>query len=349
MNEIKKRYDSLDAVRAFAAIGIVMMHVLGHVPLKTSQNFITTSLIPFFCDFVMLFMIVSAFSLSCGYYERFKSGNISMNDFYKKRYTRILPFFAFLCVVDLLVSPSISSLYELFANITLCFGFLPNYGSITVIGVGWFLGIIFVFYMLYPFFVFLMDNKKRAWISFCVSTLLAIIALTYFESDKYGNVPIDRHNILVVAPFFLSGGLCYLYKESIIKFVCSQKVISGIIVSVISLMFFVFPLYKDGKVELLLTEVVLFSSWIVWTIGTTNKLLVNKVTKYLSSISMEIYLSHMMIYRAVEMVHIERYVKNGNMLYIIIVILVMGGAICFAHIMKFYILKKITSKLSSFK
>lgn len=117
-----------------------------------------------------------------------------MNDFYKKRYIRILPFFAFLCVVDLLVSPSISSLYELFANITLCFGFLPNYGSITVIGVVWFLGIIFVFYMLYPFFVFLMDNKKRAaWISFCVSTLLAIIALTYFESDKYGNVPIDRY------------------------------------------------------------------------------------------------------------------------------------------------------------
>lgn len=272
-----------------------------------------------------------------------------MNDFYKKRYNRFLPFFAFLCVVDLLVSPSIGSLYEFFANITLCFGFLPNYGAITVIGVGWFLGIIFVFYMLYPFFVFLMGNKKRAWISFCVSTLLAIVALTYFESDKYGNVLIDRHNILVVAPFFLSGGLCFLYKESITKFVYSQKAIFGIIVSVIYLMFFVFPLYKDGKVQLLLTEVVLFSSWIVWTIGTNNKLLVNKVTKYLSNISMEIYLSHMMIYRAVEMVHIKRYVKNGNMLYIITVILVMGGAICFAHIMKFYILKKITSKLFSFK
>lgn len=111
-------------------------------------------------------------------------------------------------------------------------------------------------------------------------------------------------------------------------------------------MFFVFP--KDGKVQLLLTEMVLFSSWIVWTIGNNNKLLVNKVTKYLSNISMEIYISHMMIYRAVEMVHIERYVKNGNMLYIITVVLVMG-AICFAHIMKFYVLKKITSKLFSFK
>lgn len=97
-----------------------------------------------------------------------------------------------------------------------------------MIGVGWFLGIIFVFYMLYPFFVFLIDNKRRAWISFFVSTLLAIVALTYFESHKYGNVPIDRHNILVVATFFLSGGLCYLYKESITKFVYSQNVIWGI-------------------------------------------------------------------------------------------------------------------------
>lgn len=96
MNVIKKRYDSIDAVRAFAAIGIVMMHVLGHVPLKTNQNFITTSLIPFFCDFVMLFMIVSAFSLSCGYYERFKSGNISINDFYK---TKIYSHIAFLCLL----------------------------------------------------------------------------------------------------------------------------------------------------------------------------------------------------------------------------------------------------------
>ena len=139
------------------------------------------------------------------------------------------------------------------------------------------------------------------------------------------------------------------YKESITKFVYSQKVISGIIVSAISLMFFMFPLYKDGKVQLLLIEVVLFSSWIVWTIGTSNKLLVNKVTKYLSSISMEIYLSHMMIYRAVEMVHIERYIKNGNLLYIITVIFVAGGVVCFSHIMKFYVLKKITGKLSSFK
>ncbi|KDS55941.1 acyltransferase domain protein [Phocaeicola vulgatus str. 3975 RP4] len=45
------------------------------------------------------------------------------------------------------------SLFEAFMNCTLVFGLLPN-NSLEVIGVGWFLGTVFLFYMLFPFFVF---------------------------------------------------------------------------------------------------------------------------------------------------------------------------------------------------
>lgn len=45
---------------------------------------------------------------------------------------------------------------------TLCQGLLPNM-RIEVIGVSWTLAVIFVFYMLFPFFCFLIGNKKRAW------------------------------------------------------------------------------------------------------------------------------------------------------------------------------------------
>lgn len=54
------------------------------------------------------------------------------------------------------------SLFEVFANLTLCQGLLPN-AKISVIGVSWTLAVIFVFYMLFPFFCFLIGNKKRAW------------------------------------------------------------------------------------------------------------------------------------------------------------------------------------------
>ena len=336
------RYESLDAIRAFAAIGIVLMHVLGHVPIKTTSNFLTTSLIPFFCDFVLMFMIISAFSLSCGYYLRIKQGNISINEFYKRRYLRILPFFAILCLVDVIVSPSLGSVFEMFANLTLCFGFLPNYGEITVIGVGWFLGIIFMFYMLFPFFVFLIDNIRRAIVSFILSFIMAHISIAYFESEKFGMVPIDRHNILVVAPFFLIGGICYLYREGLSNFVSRNKSFAFIAVSIITVIFFCFPLYKEGKAQLLTCELILFSMWLIWALGNdNNKLLVNPITKYLGNISMEIYLCHMMIYRAVEMCHIDKYVKNGDLLYLLTSIIVLGGAILFSHIIKYRVMKLI--------
>lgn len=90
-----------------------------------------------------------------------KEGAITPNKFYQKRYFRILPYFALLCLIDFTVEPGIETFYQLFANLTLCFGLLPEH-NITVIGVGWFLGVVFLFYLLFPFFVFLLDSKRRA-------------------------------------------------------------------------------------------------------------------------------------------------------------------------------------------
>ena len=76
--------------------------------------------------------------------------DISVEDFYKKRYIKIWPYFALLCALDFVISPSKESLFEVFTNLTLCQGLLPN-AKISVIGVSWTLAVIFVFYMLFPF------------------------------------------------------------------------------------------------------------------------------------------------------------------------------------------------------
>ena len=84
-----------------------------------------------------------------------------------------MPFLALLCALDFVISPSKNSLYEVFANLTLCQGLLPN-ANISVIGVSWTLAVIFVFYMLFPFFCFLLGNKKRAWI---VAVLMRVVSV----------------------------------------------------------------------------------------------------------------------------------------------------------------------------
>lgn len=172
--------------------------------------------------------MISAFSMCCGYYERMKTGQISMNRFYMKRYQRILPYFTLLILIDCLaphnannyelstmgtdvanrVNPILSQLYESFADLTLCFNLLPN-ADIKVIGVGWYLGIVFLFYMLFPFFVFMLDNKRRMWKSLILVFVFCYIAIEYFFTDKFINFEITRHNIIYSAPFFVVGGASF--------------------------------------------------------------------------------------------------------------------------------------------
>ena len=142
-------YKNLDGLRAYSAIGIVLMHILTNGNYNLN-GFVFDKLIPSFTDLVFLFMVVSGFSMCCGYYNRIINNEISVEKFYSRRYAKILPFFALLCILDFIIAPSLNSVYEIFANLTLCFGLLPN-ANISVIGVGWFLGVVLFFICCFHF------------------------------------------------------------------------------------------------------------------------------------------------------------------------------------------------------
>lgn len=193
-----KKYESLDGLRAYAAIGIVMMHVLANIIIKPSSNYVTETIIPYFTNFTLLFMIISAFSVCCGYYERIKNGQIRPNDFYKKRYKRLLPFFGLMVIISVIMDHNYSALCEGFANLTLCFNLLPN-PNISIVGVGWFIGTVFTFYLLFPFFTFLLDNKKRGLFVLFISLIFCYIAINYFSTSDFVVKKIDRVNITKVS------------------------------------------------------------------------------------------------------------------------------------------------------
>lgn len=60
--------------------------------------------------------------------------------------------------------------------------------------------------------------------------------------------------------------------------------------------------------------------------------------RYLSGISMEIYLAHMVFFRVVEKLHIERIAFQPEWQYVLTCLLVIGSTIVFAHVMKYYVL-----------
>ena len=311
----KKHYGAIDGLRAIAAIGIVMMH-MGVNNNYEIGGYIYNKIIPSFTKFVFLFMVISAFGMCCGYYEKILKNEITLEKFYVKRFKKILPFFALLVFVDLIMSPSIESLYEAFADLTLMFGFLPNAGNISVIGVGWFLGLIFVFYICFPFYCVLIQNKKRAWIAFVISVIYNLIGSNYFE--------INRTNILYSACFFIAGGLVYLYRNEISKIKAWQ------ILSVMSITIVVYYLLNGNVFMCLLVSVVM----LLYAITSNVKVLDNKIAKFLSGISMEIYLCHMMVFRILQKMKITNIFGNGWIQYFITVILTLIGAIIFAIIVR---------------
>lgn len=322
----KKHYGAIDGLRTIAALGIVMMHIQANTSYKIS-GYLYERIIPEFTNFVFLFMVISAFGMCCGYYEKVLNNEISISEFYKRRFLKTLPFFGILVIIDLLMSPSVDSFAQAFADLTLLFGFLPNAGDIEVIGVGWFLGLVFVFYLCFPFFCFLIETKKRAWFSFFISLIYNFLCANYFE--------IDRRNILYSACFFLAGGLFYLYRDEISK-INKFAVLAGVWLTVI-----LYYTIGGNTITLLLVSVLL----LMYVTLASKGVLQNKLTKFLSGISMEIYLSHMLMFRVVEKTGLHTVLGDGWIQYIVTVVLVFAGTVIFSFVMK-CVIERVEGKLA---
>ena len=309
------RYEGIDGLKAYAIIGIALMHVLANGEYRIG-GFVFERLIPSFTNLVFLFMMVSGFGMCCGYYQKIVDQKISVEDFYKKRYIKIWPYFALLCALDFVISPSKESLFEVFANLTLCQGLLPN-AKISVIGVSWTLAVIFVFYMLFPFFCFLIGNKKRAWRVAVVALVFNWLCANYFKAG--------RTNIVYDAIYFIVGGLIFLYRKELAEFASKHKVIAGAILLIVTVAYFA----VDGNT---LTMLFFCVAALIYTLGCTRGggKLVNPVAKFLGGISFEIYLCHMVIYRVLEKLHLVHLFGNGLLAYIFTAVAVICGSVVFS-------------------
>lgn len=315
-----KKYHGIDWLRAMACVGIMAMHICANNKYEI-DGFIYQRLIPSFTDFVFLFMAISAFGMCCGYFDKVMTGQVNWAVFYKKRYGKILPFFLLLTIIDLALNFSIPSLYEGLTEITLLHGFIPH--SFSVIGVGWFLGTVFVFYLIFPFYCVLIENKRYAWCAFAISLILNYICSAYFN--------IERSNFVYSLCYFLAGGLVYLYKDKL------DKVKWYLYLPVIFLALFSYYLIGGNT----LTRLFVTFALLIFAISIDGRKV--SVVSFISDISMEIYLSHMVVFRAIEIFHLNTLWGNGWRQYLITVTLVFIGTAVFS-----FVFQKLINKSRTF-
>ena len=304
-----KKYYGIDWLRTVACVGIMMMHMRVNNSYSI-DGFIYQRLIPSFTDFVFLFMAISAFGMCCGYFDKVMAGQVNWTVFYKKRYSKVLPFFLLLIIIDLVMNFSFPSLFEGLTEITLLHGFIPK--PFSVIGVGWFLGVVFIFYLIFPFYCVLIENKRRAWCAFAVSIMLNYISFACFD--------VERENFVHSLCYFLAGGLVYLYKENLEK--VKWYLYLPIVIPASSL-YYIF----GGNT---LTRLFVTVALLIFAISIDGRKV--RIVSFISDISMEFYLSHMAIFRLIEKFHLNTLWGSGWKQFLITTALVFVGTVLFSFV-----------------
>ena len=333
---MKERYENFDGIRTFAALGILCMHVLilGQFPENMGGGTVY-KLISGMGVLVQLFFMLSGFGMCCGYYDKMKSGTVDLNTFFSRRYLKIWPFFTVLVCIDILSETVMGSglsrgvLYEAFANLTLLFGFLPG-KDFQVMGIGWTLGVIFGFYCLFPFFVFALWTKRRAWFSLLTTIALNYLCKTYFAVGDMA----ASHICLQWMCCFVAGGVIYLYKDCIIHWNRRYPWLGWVSIMVgLLLTLTFFPAW--GQLFSTVKSIGGFALIMVGALTDRRKLLANTFTRIISDISLEIYLSHVFILRVIQKVGIIQRISNPTIAYVVTVLFAVFGSIVFAVAFRF--------------
>lgn len=290
------RFDNLDGLRAISCIAIIGYHVNKWTPMQLGG--IGGRIVDTLTQFVPLFLILSGFGMFCGYYDRIKNNQISLNDFYKKRYKKLFPYMAFILLLYIVIERSVPGTIEALMESTLIFGLLPN-NNLNVLAIGWTVGVIFLFYMLFPFIVFTCWTKMRALITLAISVILSLFCSEYFFSSDFVTNFVPRHSFIYCSPFFVAGGVLYLYRKQIKRVFSKYRWPCFVVCLILSGVFCFCPSSVIGVSITMLKGLFLFVPWICYCISVKSKVLQNKVTSWISSISLEIYLAQSLVYLAV--------------------------------------------------
>ena len=84
----------------------------------------------------------------------------------------------------------------------------------------------------------------------------------------------------------------------------------------------------------MLKNLVLFIPWLMYAISVDSKLLSNKVMKYLSGMSLELYLAQMVIFRVIEKAKCLYIFGHGWISFLVVWMVVVVGLVVFIEVWK---------------
>ena len=141
---------------------------------------------------------------------------------------------------------------------------------------------------------------------------------------------LERTNFIYSLCYFIAGGLVYLYKDKL------EKVKWYVYLPVIFLALSLYYIIGGNTLTRLFVTAIL----LIFAISIDCKKV--KVISFISDISMEFYLSHMVAFRAIEKFHLNTLWGNGWEQFLITTVLVFIGTVLFSFVCQKLINKSLT-------
>ena len=292
MKEYMKNIEAIDILKGIAILLVIFVHVPQRFPIQDEW----LKMISKYGQFgVQAFFVISGFTLSYSY-----SKNKNIKDFYKKRFKRIVPeywgmlfIYTTIGIINNLLNINISNILNLskkgfILNFFLIHGtgILTEYRNNVVLG-GWFVGVISIFYFLFPYIFKIINklkekNEKIIVILPFLTTIFSFI-IGYFIGKDY-------YSIFNQVTSFIVGIILFFSFEKInIKYHKLRNVFSIIGLGIISAILFY------GDLEIIKNEALQLIMGLFWTeilIFIYKADIKNKIIASFGKQSYQIYLIH---------------------------------------------------------
>jgi peptidoglycan/LPS O-acetylase OafA/YrhL len=300
----QNRLAFLDSLRGLAAVYVVLFHVLSMpAPVLSAGSWLTPA-ISMGGSGVGLFFVISAFSL---FYTmpRHQASGMPLRSFYIHRFFRIAPLFFVLLAFSIWRDGRGQhvghSAGEMFANATFTFNLFDGWQQ-GIVWASWAIGVEMLFYAVFPFLFKLIGNTLAA-LLVCVVSLGIAWAMKSGMAGQSGLHTVESYGLLRHAPIFAFGILAYFLYAPVQRWNARPKNRVGMALLALSVAILVGTgtvAYRGYLAELTI--------WIFMGAGyvatllalsmTPVKLVVNRATRFLGTISYSIYLGHPIVVAA---------------------------------------------------
>ncbi len=312
-----KNLDFIDALRGYAILLVIMVHVSHTESLNLSE-----SLKLFFAQGargVQLFFLVSAFTLFLSFNNRFNNEKRPIRNFFLRRFFRIAPMF-YLAILYYAFQDGFNEnrhTFSILSNVFFLHGFTPYWINSIVPG-GWSIGIEMLFYLILPFLFFRIKNINQAFNFFLFSIILKGLLQILFDKLDLIDDKIVSANFYL---FYFPSQLPIFALGIVLYFIIYKNETYNILSFSNSLVFFSFLIFVFVSTNIdyfFNTNIVYGISFLLFAIGLSKSktnILINPIVNYIGKISFSIYLVHFAVIHWLTKFYFILYFKNSLFYY----------------------------------